>query len=136
MAERKRRPRKKRKEPAKFSRRMKKKLLVLFSLVMAMLGGLVGRLFYIEQVKGEEYEKQVLSQQGYESQSIPYQRGDILDSKGTILATSVDVYNLVLDCKVINEEFYDSDKKKKVKNIWNPQLRRCSSVFQMLQKKK
>ena len=100
MAERKRRPRKKRKEPAKFSRRMKKKLLVLFSLVMAMLGGLVGRLFYIEQVKGEEYEKQVLSQQGYESQSIPYQRGDILDSKGTILATSVDVYNLVLDCKV------------------------------------
>ena len=129
MAERKRRPRKKRKEPAKFSRRMKKKLLVLFSLVMAMLGGLVGRLFYIEQVKGEEYEKQVLSQQGYESQSIPYQRGDILDSKGTILATSVDVYNLVLDCKVINEEFYDSDKKKKVKKYLEPTVAALLQCF-------
>ena len=39
-------------------------MLVLLSFVMAMLGGHVGRRFYIEQVKGEEYEKQVLSQQG------------------------------------------------------------------------
>ena len=47
----------KRREPVKFSRKMKKKLLVLFSFVLISLGGLVGRLVYIEQVKGEEYEK-------------------------------------------------------------------------------
>ena len=70
-----------------------------------------------------------LSQQGYESQSIPYQRGDILDSKGTILATSVDVYNLVLDCKVINEEFYDSDKKKKVKKYLEPTVAALLQCF-------
>ena len=81
----------KRREPVKFSRKMKKKLLVLFSFVLISLGGLVGRLVYIEQVKGEEYEKQVLSQQAYGNQTIPYQRGEILDAKGTILASNVAV---------------------------------------------
>ncbi len=129
MAERKRRPRRKKKEPAKFSRRMKKKLLIMFTMVVAMLGGLVGRLFYIEQVKGEDYQKQVLSQQGYESQSIPYQRGEILDRKGTILASSVDVYNVVLDCKVINEEFYNSETKKKVKKYVEPTVAALLQCF-------
>lgn len=95
---------KKRKKPNRFTKPMKKKLLVVFILVVLLLIGLVVHLFYIRITKGQEYEKKVLSQQGYESQSIPYQRGDILDSNGTILATSVDVYNLVLDCKLVNED--------------------------------
>ena len=128
MAERKRRPGKK-KEPAKFSRRMKKKLLVMFSGVMAMLFALIGRLTYIEQVKGEEYEKQVLSQQGYESQSIPFQRGEILDSKGTVLASSVDVYNVILDCKLINEETYDLETRKKVKKYVEPTVEALLQCF-------
>ena len=77
---------------------------MVFTMIVVMSGGLVARLVYIDQVKGEEYEKQVLSQQSYGNQSIPYQRGEILDTKGSILATSVDVYNLILDCKLINEE--------------------------------
>ena len=100
----------KRREPVKFSRKMKKKLLVLFGFVVLSLGGLVGRLVYIEQVKGEEYEKQVLSQQAYGNQTIPYQRGEILDAKGTILASNVAVYNVILDCKLIND---DKDKYMK-----------------------
>lgn len=83
---------------------MKKKLLVVFLLVVLLLIVLVIRLFYIRYTKGDEYAKKVLSQQGYASQTIPYQRGDILDSQGTILATSVDVYNVILDCKLINED--------------------------------
>ncbi len=51
---------------------------------------------------GEKYEKIVLSQQEYNSQTIPFRRGDILDRKGTTLATSTDVYNVVLDCTVVN----------------------------------
>lgn len=129
MAEKKRRPRRKRKEPTKFSRKMKKKLLVMFTVVIITLGGLIGRLVYIEQVKGEEYEKQVLGQQGYASQSIPYQRGDILDCNGTILATSVDVYNVILDCKLINEEFYDSATKEKVKKYVEPTVAALLQCF-------
>lgn len=61
---------------------------------------------YIEYTSGEKYEKIVLSQQEYDSTIIPYKRGDIVDSKGTVLATSVDVYNVILDSKVLhaNEE--------------------------------
>ncbi len=94
----------KRKGPTRFSKKMKKKLLLVFSIIILMMGGLVARLVYIDQVKGEEYEKQVLSQQVYGNQIIPYQRGEILDTKGTILASSIDVYNLVLDCKLIHDE--------------------------------
>ena len=59
---------------------------------------------YIEYTSGEKYEKIVLSQQEYDSTTIPYRRGDIVDAKGTILATSTDVYNVVLDCKVLTND--------------------------------
>ena len=58
---------------------------------------------YIEYSSGEKYEKIVLSQQGYSNEIIPYRRGDIVDRKGSVLATSVDVYNVILDCKVLNQ---------------------------------
>lgn len=59
---------------------------------------------YIEYTSGEKYEKIVLSQQEYDSTTIPYRRGDIVDTKGTILATSTDVYNVILDCKVLTND--------------------------------
>ena len=59
---------------------------------------------YIEYTSGEKYEKIVLSQQEYDSTIIPYRRGDIVDTKGTILATSTDVYNVILDCKVLTND--------------------------------
>ena len=83
---------------------MKKKLIFLFLLISGALIGLVCRIIYIQYVKGATYEKIVLSQQAYDSETIPFRRGDILDAKGTILATSTDVYNLVLDCKVLTSD--------------------------------
>ena len=99
--------RRKKKIPTRFSRKMQKKLLIVFSLISVALIGLIGRLMYIEYTSGAKYEKIVLSQQEYDSSTIPYRRGDIVDTKGTILATSTDVYNVILDCKVLN-----SDEKK------------------------
>ena len=101
MANQQRRPRRKTK---KFTIGMKKKLVFLFLLISGALIGLVCRILYIQYVKGATYEKIVLSQQAYDSETIPYRRGDILDAKGTILATSTDVYNLVLDCKVLTSD--------------------------------
>ena len=69
-----------------------------------MLMFLVGRLMYIEHTSGEKYQKIVLAQQGYDSQTIPYQRGDIVDAKGTVLATSIAVYNIILDCSVMTSD--------------------------------
>lgn len=97
MARGKRRKRK----PAKFPVKMKKKLMVVYLFVTAALVGLIVRIMYIEVKSGEKYEKIVLSQQEYDSTILPYQRGDIVDTKGTVLATSTDVYNVILDCKVL-----------------------------------
>ena len=97
------------KKIAKFSKKMQKKLVVLFVIIALLLLGLIVRLMYIEHTSGKKYEKKVLSQQKYDSTVIPYQRGNITDCKGTILATSVDVYNVILDCKVLNSDSADID---------------------------
>ena len=97
------------KKIAKFSKKMQKKLAVLFVIIALLLLGLIVRLMYIEHTSGKKYEKKVLSQQKYDSTVIPYQRGNITDCKGTILATSVDVYNVILDCKVLNSDSADID---------------------------
>ncbi len=96
---------KRKKRPmTKFPRRMQKKLLIMFGIVALMMIGLIGRLMYIEHTSGEKYEKIVLSQQEYDSQIVPYQRGDIVDTKGTVLATSIAVYNVILDCSVLTSD--------------------------------
>lgn len=97
------------KKIAKFSKKMQKKLVVLFVIIALLLLGLIVRLMYIEHTSGKKYEKKVLSQQKYDSTVIPYQRGNITDCKGTILAASVDVYNVILDCKVLNSDSADID---------------------------
>ena len=95
--------RKKRKSK-KFPLYMKSKLVVFFGILLACLCALIGRIMYIEYHNGEEYKKLVLSKQDYDSKIIPYQRGDILDTNGTVLATSVAVYNIILDCKVLTSD--------------------------------
>lgn len=85
----------------KFSLSMQKKLVVLFGMVLLAFLGLAGRLIYLNREKGDEYTRKVLSQQQYQSVTLPYKRGDILDTKGTKLAISEKVYNLVIDCKAM-----------------------------------
>ena len=83
---------------------MRKKIIVVLGIILAALLFLIVRLFYINLVKGDDYEKTVLDQQEYSSKTIPYKRGDIVDRNHTVLATSTDVYNVVLDCKVLNSK--------------------------------
>ncbi len=87
----------------KILRRMQSRLWLIFAGVCVLFVVLIVRLMYIEYSSGDKYEKIVLSQQGYSNEIIPFQRGDIVDRKGSVLATSVDVYNVILDCKVLNE---------------------------------
>lgn len=87
-----------------FKHKMKKKLVVIYLIITLALLFLLGKIVYMQQVEGADYEKKVLSQQIYDSRTIPFKRGDITDRKGTVLATSVDVYNVILDCKVINSK--------------------------------
>ncbi len=86
----------------KILKRMQVKLWAVFGIVCIFFVGLIGRVMYIQYTSGDKYEKIVLAQQHYDSTIIPFQRGDIIDARGTVLATSVDVYNVILDCKVLN----------------------------------
>lgn len=88
----------------KFTIKMQKKLLILFLIVLAAFIGLSVRLFLITRDKGEEYKKQVLSQQEYDSTTIPFKRGEIIDANGTILAVSNKVYNVILDTKILMQD--------------------------------
>ncbi len=88
----------------RFTTKMQKKLVVLYLCVLLAFTGLGARLILINRDNGEQYEKQVLSQQQYSSRTIPYKRGEITDRKGTKLAVSEKVYNVVLDCKLMNEK--------------------------------
>ena len=65
---------------------MQIKLLAVFAFVLLALVFLLSRITYITATRGNQYAKQVLSQQSYDSQSIPYRRGEILDRNGIILA--------------------------------------------------
>lgn len=85
----------------KFTRKMRGKLAVLFIVIMLALIALGARLVYIYEHDGERYSKQVLAHQNYDSRTIVAKRGDIVDRKGTVIATSEEVYNVILDCKVM-----------------------------------
>ncbi len=88
----------------KFTIKMQKKLVVLFMAALLSFTLLCVRLVWIVRENGISYQKQVLSQQRYDSTILPYRRGDIVDARGTLLATSEKVYNLVIDAKVMNYE--------------------------------
>lgn len=62
------------------------------------------RLFTISRDNGERYKKAYLSQQKYDSTTIPYKRGSILDRNGSILASSEKVYNVILDAVAVSEK--------------------------------
>ena len=91
--------------------KMKRKLALLFVVIVLLLMGIIVRLVYINRVSGEQYKKRVLAQQDTKSQTLPYKRGDIYGRNGTVLATSEKVYNLILDPGVL-WKYYDEDAKK------------------------
>lgn len=95
--------RRKNSTPNRFSITMQKKLVVLFGLILLAFVGLSAMLIYIYRTDSDEYKKQVLSQQEYDSKVLPYKRGDIVDAKGSKLAYCEKVYNLAIDPKRIGE---------------------------------
>ena len=88
----------------KFPKFMQKKLVLLYGVIILAFVVLVGRVTYINARSGDEYTRVVLEQQQYDSQTIPYKRGDITDRNGTKLATSERVYNVILDVKALKSD--------------------------------
>ncbi len=83
---------------------MQYKLAVAVLVIMLAFLALIIKIYTLQKSKEVEYNKKILSQQRYDSQNIPFRRGDIMDRNGTYLATSEKVYNLVLDPYQINQD--------------------------------
>ncbi len=121
--------------PIRINTKFRKKLVVLFFAAILALVALVGRITYINVTRGEDYRRIVLSniQQQYESRTLPFKRGDITDRNGTLLATSERVYNLVLDCTVVNYETEDDDGNK-IRPYREPTLNALVKQFHLAKK--
>ncbi len=104
---------KREKKERRFEIYMQKKLAVLYILVLLAFVGLGVRLILITREDGTRYNKEILKQQKYDSTTLPYKRGEIVDAKGTALAVSEKFYNLVIDASVINyrEEYFEPTMK-------------------------
>lgn len=90
----------------KFTYSMRRKLMIFFIIIVAVFALLGVRIIYINMSSGDEYKRQVLAQQSFESTTLPYKRGRIVDRQGTVLADSQMVYNVIVDAKQILEEDY------------------------------
>lgn len=104
----------------KFPKKMQKKLVLVFMLTILAFAFLVLKATFINVSEGDKYTKQVLDQRQYDSRTIPFKRGDILDTNGTKLATSERVYNVILDAKVLltgKEEEVKQAKKETAKAL-------------------
>ncbi len=71
----------------------KRRLWFALFLVAVIFGALIGRLAYIQIIKGEEYKKLAILQQT-RNVPIPAQRGAIYDRKGVKLAFSVQSFTV------------------------------------------
>lgn len=92
----------KKKNKVKLHRRiMREKLAVMIIIILLAFAGLCAQLVRITNDNQSDYQKRILSQQRYDSTTLPFKRGTITDANGTILAVSEKVYNVILDCKVM-----------------------------------
>lgn len=97
------------------------KLAVMMLIILLAFAGLGARLYVLTRDNRNDYQKRILSHLDYNSKTLPFKRGSILDANGTILATSEKVYNVVLDCKVMLD-----DKKNE-----EPMLAALSQCFDL-----
>lgn len=107
------------KKVKKFKKRMKIKQMYVFVVIVLALAILGIRVSIINYKSEDDYTKLVLEQQQESSTTIPFKRGDILDRNGNVLATSIKVYNLILDPKVMltKEDYLEPTVKALLSNF-------------------
>lgn len=92
---------KKRPSPRRVARHIKFRAGLVFLVVLGLMCFLLIRIIGINQYDGEDYNKTILSQMAYNSQTIQAERGKIMDRNGTSLAYNENRYNLVIEPKNI-----------------------------------
>ena len=84
------------------------RIVLVFSMVALLLIG--GRLFFVQSLNASAVAAVAVDKRTRVQETIP-KRGQIVDSKGRILATSVDRYDLVIDQRKVEPEKTIARKK-------------------------
>lgn len=87
--------------PRRVARHIKFRTGLVFLVVLGLMCFLLIRIIVISQYDGEDYNKTILTQMAYDSQTIQAERGQILDRNGTSLAYNENIYNLIIEPKNI-----------------------------------
>lgn len=102
---------------------------VALGMVIVVLTVLGGQVFRINYTHGDTYAKAVLDHQTYTSTELPYKRGQILTSDGTVLAYSEKVYNLILDVKLmLSDEEYKEPTLSALTRCFNLERSELESI--------
>ncbi|MCC8016931.1 MAG: PASTA domain-containing protein [Clostridiales bacterium] len=89
-----------------FRKELAKRVLIIGIIVVFLFTADVGRLFYIQIVKGAEYSDKAKSQQLSDTE-IEAMRGTIYDSEGNVLAQSATVWTVFIDPSNITDKNRD-----------------------------
>lgn len=95
----------------RFQDYMAAKLMVFEGVLLICLLALAARIVMLGADNEEEYKRLVMRhlQTKYDSRTIPYRRGSIVDRNGTTLAISDVKYNIILDAKMMREKAAEVD---------------------------
>ena len=99
------------------SRKSRKKLTIIRIFMMsAFIFLLCGSTFYLDVVRGKEFRQRILNSRAILDITIPFQRGEIRDRNGIVMADSEQIFDVIIDPKAF-EETYMTDKKERQKAV-------------------
>ncbi len=82
---------------------MGKRMFIVLTVIVVLFVAIVGRLFYIQIVQGEDYQNIAINQQTREL-TVAARRGTIYDRNGKALAVSATAYKIVLSPATTDEK--------------------------------
>ncbi len=109
----------------KAGKEVSNRLGVFFIIILLAFAGLAARMLFITKDNNDSYQQKILSQQAYNSKTIAAKRGEIIDCNGTILATSKELYNVVLDVKAM----LDADEEEETSDYSTNTIQALTNFF-------
>lgn len=100
------------KKKLRLTEQLRGKIMITYLVIICLFLILIGRIVIWNILKGKDYTTTVLGTQTDSSSEIPYERGNIYDRNGNILAGNEKLYTLILEPKNI---YTGSDTEKQEK---------------------
>lgn len=95
---------------------IKSRIFLMFAAIVIMFSAIIGRLFYLQVVRGEYYESRLVSTT-LKTVSVPAPRGNIYDRYGKPLAENETAYSVIIDDSIAVDIDLNTTLKRVVNNL-------------------